>query len=228
MQFPQLPGETSSLKTLCQNETYFVKKNPKTFFHAVITPLRPHNLALFQSEDFPKTVLWGSRFRSNPKTFPSTAGSQRSVVPSRKRGLSIASCLEMCVIMPYCMSTTSPFDHVPIRRPSHDRQAKPVLPVQSEDLPFRTRQSAISFPLPKDWALDRFMPSICIPFGPFRISTTSPFDHVPIRRPSHNRPARLVLPIQSGDLPFRTRQSAISFPLPKDWALDRFMPLKCP
>jgi len=150
MLFPQLPGETSSLKTLCQNETYFVKKSSKTFFHAVITSLRPHNLALFQSEDFPKTVLWGSRFRSNPKTFPSTAGSQRPAALSRKKELSIASCLEMCVKMLYCMSITSPFDHVPIRRPSHDRPARLVLPVQSEDLPLCTRQSAISFPLPKD------------------------------------------------------------------------------
>jgi len=100
MLFPRLPGETSFLWTLCQNETYFAKKRPKTFFHAVITSRKPHNLALFQSEDFPKTALWGSRFRSNPKTFPSTPSYRQFPGHSRKSGLSTASSLESCVMTP--------------------------------------------------------------------------------------------------------------------------------
>jgi len=101
MPFPQSPGETSFLWTLCQNETYFAKKCPKTFFHAVITSRKPHNLALFKSEDFLKTASWGSRFRSNPKTFPSTPSYPQSPGLSRKRGLSTASSLETCVITPH-------------------------------------------------------------------------------------------------------------------------------
>jgi hypothetical protein len=118
MLFPQLPGETSFLWTLCQNETYFAKKCPKTFFHAVITSRKPHNLVLFQSEDFPKTASWGSCFRSNPKTFPSTPSYRQSPDLSRKRSLSTASSLEMCVITPHAF------------RPPHH-----LALFQSEDLP---------------------------------------------------------------------------------------------
>jgi hypothetical protein len=118
MLFPQLPGETSFLWTLCQNETYFAKKRPKTFFHAVITSRKPHNLVLFQSEDFPKTASWGSCFRSNPKTFPSTPSYRQSPDLSRKRSLSTASSLEMCVITPHAF------------RPPHH-----LALFQSEDLP---------------------------------------------------------------------------------------------
>jgi hypothetical protein len=158
MLFLRLPGETSSLVTLCQNETYFVKKSPKTIFHAIITSLKPHNRALFQSGDFPKAFLWGSRFRFNPKTVPSTAGSPHSPLLSRKRGSSIVSCFEMCVMMPNGIPVSLPSHRVQIRRPSHDYPARPVFPVQSENCPFLTRHSAVSFPFPKDWALNRFMP----------------------------------------------------------------------
>jgi hypothetical protein len=125
----------------------------------------PHNLALFQSEDFPKAALWGSRFRSGPKTFPSALSMSRSPAPSRRIELSIMSCLINAFHFTLCISLTSPFDHVPIRRLSHDRLAWPVFPVRSEDLPFHTRHSAISCPLPKDWAFDRFMPSKCHDFS---------------------------------------------------------------
>jgi len=53
---------------------------------------------------------------------------------------------------------TSQFGPVPIRRFSQNRLMGLALPVQSEDLPFHSRQSATGGPLPKERAFDCFMP----------------------------------------------------------------------
>jgi hypothetical protein len=87
-----LPGETSSLVTLCQNETYFVKKKSENHFSR-------HNH----------------------------------------------------------ISETSQSGSVPIRRFSQSLFMGLALPVQSEDCPFHSRQSALSAPLPKERVFDCFL-----------------------------------------------------------------------
>lgn len=151
-QSEDLPFHTqlSAISRLLPKEKLFNCFKPRVVCQTPDAFRPPHDLTLFRSEDFPKAASWGSRFRSGPKTFSSALSMSRSHAPSRRIELSTISCLINAFHFALSISITLSFDHVPIRRPSHDRPARPVFPVRSEDLPFRTRHSAISCPLPKD------------------------------------------------------------------------------